>query len=56
VSLRNPRTAGRFIGAVLVTVAIMLALSVFLIPVFGQAGGSVISLAIAVGIGRFLKP
>ena len=56
MSLRNPRTAGRFAGAVLVAMAITVALSVFLIPVFGQAGGAVVSLAIGAGFGRLLKP
>lgn len=56
MTLRNPRTTARFAGAVMVAMAITVLLSVFLIPVFGQAGGAVVSLAVGVGIGRLLKP
>lgn len=52
----SARPAAQFAGAVFVALALTVALSVFLIPVFGLPGGSVVSLALGVGVGRLLKP
>lgn len=60
MSLRDPPTAVRFVSVVLIAMALTAALSLFLVPMFGQAGGAVASLAVGIGLGiglgRLLKP